>query len=269
MLKLILVCQLLPLLLIAFGSAAVAKPPQASEIVAVVGDRLMVQKGNHRQETAQIGHRLENPSQSLIVPGNNQSLARLVLVGDRQTYDGLILQTGPASQQTTYRFPCVVEGGSITLSWQKGDQRGCAQGIQIQPAPAAILALQAFAYRLLLGPDNPLANPKQKSFVIEPSGKTPICVRVSTKGDRQIVEVLWGEITLRSAQNTEGIKITKGIQYDQGQLTFFTPETRLNSPEMQTFFSTTTWSAGNRDSTYFPGLQKHIEGIRTAFTPAQ
>lgn len=264
-LQFIKVCQLLPLLLFGFCPRVTATAPNSSQIVSLMGDRLMVQQGNQRQKAAQIGYRLENHSQSLIVPGNNHSLARLVLVGDRQTYDGLILQTGPATQQTTYRFPCVVEGGSITLSWQKGSQRGCAQGLKIQPESFSLVALHAFAYRLLLGPDHPLSTPAQTGLVIKPSSETPICVRVSTKGDRQVVEVLWGEIILHSAADTEGIKIGKGTQYDQGKLEVFTPESRLNSPEMQTFFTTSSWSKADQSFPFLPGLRSHIEEIRAAF----
>ncbi|MBV5260890.1 hypothetical protein FLX56_20955 [Synechococcus moorigangaii CMS01] len=267
MLKLIKIGPLLSLLWLGWMPRAMAMAPNASQIVSLTGDRLMVQQGNQRQQSAQVGHRLENFSQSLIVPGNNHSLARLVLVGDRQTYDGLLLQAGPAPQQTTYRFPCVVEGGTITLSWQQGQQRGCADGLQIRPT-AIPLSPKTFAYLLLLGPGSTAVTENQGGIILQPSSTTPICVRVTTKGDRQTVEVLWGEVILRSTQDPKGIKIRKGTQYTQGELAFFSPELRLSSPAMETFFTAASWSGTEQSSPFLLGAQAHIDFIREAFAQA-
>ncbi|QCS50643.1 hypothetical protein FEK30_15085 [Picosynechococcus sp. PCC 11901] len=272
MFKLGTISQFFSLLYLGLMPGVIAAPPDASQIVSLTGDRLMMQQGSHRQQAAQVGDRLENHSQSLIVPGNNHSFARLVLVGDRQTYDGLLLQTGPAPQQTQYRFPCVVEGGTITLSWQKGQQRGCAEGLRIRPNPegrSPTQRLKIFAYQMVLSPAAASAIPTDSELVIQPSGETPICVRVTTQDKRQIVEVLWGEIILSSANHPQGLKIRKGTQYDQGELQFFDPDTRLASPAMQAFFSAAAWSNAATSTPLSGEIQNHIDVIRTAFATAQ
>lgn len=144
-------------------------------------------------------------------------------MGDRQTYDGLLLQTGPAPQQTQYRFPCVVEGGTITLSWQKGQQRGCAEGLRIRPNPegrSPTQRLKIFAYQMVLSPAAASAIPTDSELVIQPSGETPICVRVTTQDKRQIVEVLWGEIILSSPNHPQGLKIRKGRNTTKANFSF-------------------------------------------------
>ncbi len=269
MFKLGIISQFFSLLYLGLMPGAIAALPDASQIVSLTGDRLMMQQGSHRQQTAQVGDRLENHSQSLIVPGNNHSFARLVLVGDRQTYDGLLLQTGPAPQQTQYRFPCVIEGGTITLSWQKGQQRGCAEGIRIRPNAEPTQRLKTFAYQMVLPPAVASSIPSDAEFVIQPSGETPICVRVTTQGDRQVVEVLWGEIILSSANTPQGLKLSKGTQYDQGTLQFFDPDVRLATPAMQEFFSGAAWSNAATTAPLSVEIQNHIDVIRTAFVTAQ
>ncbi len=225
-----------------FTSLAVATLPQASQIVSVRGNYLMIQRGNQRPSFARIGDRLENRSQTLLVPGNNYSLARLSFVGGGQNYAGLAVQAGPDLQQTHYQFPCVVSRGKVTLSWRQGNNRGCEEGIYLSPNRSNKKGLKQT--------EKEKATTKViEGIVIQPKDSNEVILQARTLGDRQIVDALVGEITLTSAAHPRGFTLQPGQRYSlDGTNPNASPQVEpinataiLNSPELQEFLAPSSW----------------------------
>ncbi|ANV85296.1 hypothetical protein AWQ21_13520 [Picosynechococcus sp. PCC 7003] len=221
---------------------AVATLPQASQIVSVRGNYLMVQRGNQRPNFARVGDRLENRSQTLLVPGNNYSLARLSFIGGGQNYAGLAVQAGPDLQQTHYQFPCVVSRGKVTLSWRQGNNRGCEEGIYLSPNRNNNKGLKQT--------EKEKASTKgMEGIVIQPKDSNEVILQARTLGDRQIVDALVGEITLTSAAHPSGFTLQPGQRYSlDGNNPSASPQVEpinaaaiLNSPELQEFLDPSSW----------------------------
>ncbi|MBV5261724.1 hypothetical protein FLX56_25255 [Synechococcus moorigangaii CMS01] len=236
-----------------FTSLAVATLPQASQIVSVRGNYLMIQRGNQRPGFARVGDRLENQSQTLLVPGNNYSLARLSFVGGGQNYAGLAVQAGPDLQQTHYQFPCVVSRGKVTLSWRQGNNRGCEEGIYLSPSRNNNKGLKQT--------EKEKAAPKgMEGIVIQPKGSNEVILQARTLGDRQIVDALIGEVTLTSAAHPTGFTLQPGQRYSldsnnpsaSPQVEPINAIAILNSPELQEFLDPNSWVPQTETATNDP-----------------
>ncbi|MEB3225724.1 MAG: hypothetical protein VKJ86_07955 [Synechococcus sp.] len=232
---------------------AVATTPQASQIVSVRGNYLMIQRGNQRPSFARVGDRLENRSQTLLVPGNNYSLARLSFVGGGQNYASLQVQAGPDLQQTHYQFPCVVSRGKVTLSWQRGNNRGCEEGIYLSPNRSNKQGLKQTD-------KNPENTKTIEGITIQPKGNNEVILQARTLGDRQIVDALVGEVTLTSAAHPSGFTLQPGQRYSlDGNNPSASPQVEpinaaaiLNSPELQEFLDPRSWVPGENTLANIP-----------------
>ncbi|MEB3225725.1 MAG: TonB family protein [Synechococcus sp.] len=252
--------------LLGFTPLLQASTPNASQIVSLRGDRLLLQNGNQRPNPAQVGNRLQNQSQALIVPGNSTSLARLIFLGGGQRYQGLLLQAGPDSQQTQYRFPCVIAGGKVTLSWQRGNNRGCANGVRLSgdsnAAPKQQNKQNSKAPLLAQTPTESM------DLTIQPNGEDAILLRAVTDGELQAVETLQGEILIISPQYPEGLLLKAGEGYyrfsnGQEQIAPFDPDEAIaNSPDLQEFLDPNTWNPSQFPAPTSQDLSSHLIALR-------
>ncbi|MBV5261723.1 TonB family protein [Synechococcus moorigangaii CMS01] len=248
--------------LLGFTPLLQASTPSASQIVSLRGDRLFLQHGNQRPNPAQVGNRLQNQSQALIVPGNNTSLARLAFLGGGQSYHGLLLQAGPDQQQTQYRFPCAIAGGKVTLSWHRGNQRGCANGVRLGGGEGAAPKQQTKQNLK----EQPLAQTPSiaTDLTIQPHSEGPILLRAVADSNLQAVETLQGEIRITSAQDPQGFILRAGEGYyrfgnDQGQIESFDPNGAIaNSPDLQEFLNPDTWQDGQLPSPVTQDISNHL-----------
>lgn len=242
-----------------------ASTPSASQIVSLQGDRLLLQTGNQRPNPAQVGSRLASQNQALIVPGNNISLARLAFLGGGQSYAGLLLQAGPDRQQTQYRFPCVVAGGRITLSWRRGEQRGCLDGIRLgtgTTAPKQQTKANPKDQGLALTPAIAMA------LTIQPESHEAILLRAVTDDNFQAVETLQGAIRITSAQHPQGFILRAGEIYyrlanGQEQTESFDPAAAIaNSSELQEFLNPHNWTHSPTPQPISQDITNHLVALR-------
>ncbi|ANV88403.1 TonB family protein [Picosynechococcus sp. PCC 7117] len=255
--------------LLGFTPLLQASTPNASQIASLQGDRLLLQNGNQRPNPARVGNRLTNQSQALIVPGNNRSLARLAFVGGGQSYDGLLLQAGPDQQQTEYRFPCVIVGGKVTLSWRQGNNRGCKYGVHLSPGRSSAAPKQQqkpSAASKQLSEDS--SEIKEASLTIQPLGTDPILLRAVVDDNLQAIETLQGEILIISAQYPEGLRLRSGERYfnlgdGQDQVEPFNPtEAIANSPDLQEFLNPEIWRESQLPAPVSQDINNHLIAFR-------
>lgn len=221
----------------------VASTPQASQLVSMRGTYVMIQRGSERPAFARVGNRLESRNQTLLIPGNNYSLARLSFVGGGQSYAGLVVQAGPDLQQTHYQFPCVVGRGKVTLSWRQGNNRGCEEGIHLSPNRSGAKHYKQSTKQT--APQN------MEGIIIQPANDNAVILQARTIGDRKIVDALEGEINLISAAHPQGFTLQPGQRYSlDGSNPTASPQVEpintaaiLNSPELQDFLNPSNWTA--------------------------
>ena len=111
-----------------------AKTPDFAQIVELSGKRLLFRKSSGRLEDARQGQRLRNHNQALVVPGNNNSWANLVLINQDNGNVGMTVKAGPDLSKTEYKFPCTFKCGIVTIGWWRGNNRGCeTEGVHVKP----------------------------------------------------------------------------------------------------------------------------------------
>ena len=217
-----------------------AKIPRASQIVSIKGEKIMFQQGRQRRTQAQVGQRLENKNQKLIVSGNSNDLARLIFLRENDFYSGLLLQAGPDSQETQYQFPCTLENGTLTIGWRQGKNRGCEEGIYLSPTDNN--KNQTKQNIIAQSPKN-----RERTVVIKPNQPEAILFQVYSGDEQQEIKALIGNLFVKTAQHPNGFILTERQQWsydDQtNQETIEPMETKpiLNSPQMQEFLQAKYW----------------------------
>ena len=245
------------LTVLSFVPLALAKIPNAGQITSIKGKQIMFQQGQQRRQKAQVGQKLENKNQKLIVLGNKNDLARLVFLEGDDSYSDLLLQAGPDSQETQYQYPCTLENGILTIGWRQGKNRGCEEGVNLSPAKnnSKDHLKSLFAQ---------YSSNKQEETIIKPAQEEDTLVQVYTGDNQQIVTPLIKDIILISPNHPNGLKIEEGQQWrynsetDQESINSIEPQSILNSPELEDFLRPKNWSSDSLSSSVNSDVEKHI-----------
>ena len=237
-----------------------AKIPNASEIVNIKGKKVMFQQGKQRRSKAQVGQRLENKNQKLIVSGNKNDLARLIFLEADDFYSGLLLQAGPNSQETQYQFPCTLENGKLTIGWRQGQNRGCEEGIYLSPTTNNDKDHLKNLFAQV--PKN-----QKDAIIIKPAQKEKTLVQIYTEENQQTVTPLIEDIILVSPNHPNGLKIEVGKQWsynsvtNQESINSIDQQSILDSPELEDFLRPENWSSDSLSRTVNSDVKEHITAL--------
>ncbi|MGK7875006.1 MAG: hypothetical protein AB4426_17415 [Xenococcaceae cyanobacterium] len=111
-------------------------PPEIAEIRTVDGPRLRVRLGGSDSisKAAEIGTRLRQFRDTLLVPGNNDSLAGMALFNGRgrlvNETNQTLFMAGPDDTPTEYSLSCQILVGSATVGFSEG-QPPCERGVRV------------------------------------------------------------------------------------------------------------------------------------------
>ena len=246
---------------ISFIPLVLAKIPNASQIVSIKGKQVMFQQGKQRRSVAQVGQKLENKNQKLIVSGNKNDLARLILLEGDDFYSGLLLQAGPDAQETQYQFPCTLDNGILTIGWRKGKNRGCEEGIYLSSTKNNNKNNSKNLFAQL--PKN-----KAEATIIRPAQEEETLVQIYIGENQQTVTPLIENIILVSPNYPNGLKIEVGQQWsydfqtDQESINSIKPQSILDSPELDDFLRPENWSSDSLSSSVNSEVKKHITALK-------
>ena len=254
--------SLLTLIIIVItGAIGYAVTPEAAIIAEIKGTGLVIGDGtNHDRKRASEGQQLEEPNQILYVPGGNKSLAYLGFIAAAPLDSlGLLVSAGPSSTPSEWSFPCKGTGG-FKIAWTEGSDRGCEEGIKVQSSskrgwlPNNNLQVSR---RLL-------AQAEDEVTVVPTQGQSIIQTADSAAGIS--IDVLVGDVQVKSAKNPEGRPVKAGERYNypQDTVTPFDPTPIVNSPEMQEFLNPNNWSSPDIPQRVADGFSEQLGEMRTA-----
>ena len=264
--------------IVGFMPMVLAKIPLASEIVSIKGNKVMFQEGTQRRKSAQIGQKLENKNQKLIVSGNNQDLARLVFLGGGDNYDGLLLQAGPDFRETQYQFPCTLERGTVTIGWRQGTDRGCEEGIFLNPPDSNKSHTKGYLRLNPNWPDpEPDSNNTDTNVRIRPHQNQPILFQVHNRKGDQKVKAIKGQLWLATGKHPEGFVLDEGEQWNnkwnnktsknEEKVNLMQSQEMLNSEEIQDFLEPQNWSSDSVSGGNNSKVKKHLDAFRNQPKP--
>jgi hypothetical protein len=254
--------SLLTLIIIVItGAIGYAVTPEAAIIAEIKGTGLVIGDGtNHDRKRASEGQQLE-PNQILYVPGGNKSLAYLGFIAAAPLDSlGLLVSAGPSSTPSEWSFPCKGTGG-FKIAWTEGSNRGCEpEGIKVQSSskrgwlPNNNLQVSR---RLL-------AQVEDEVTVVPTPGESIIQTADSAAGIS--IDVLVGDVQVKSAKNPGGRLVKAGERYDYPQDTITPIDINpiVNSPEMQEFLNPNNWSSPQLPPRVAKALSSQIVNYRTA-----
>jgi hypothetical protein len=232
--------SLLTLIIIVMtGVSSYAVTPDAAYIYKIKGTGLVIGDGDsHARKDAKEHQQLKVPNQVLYVPGGNKSFAYLGFIFDGvKEHADLLVSAGPFPTPSEWSFPCSAKG-RFTIAWKKGSNRGCEpEGIKVQSSskrgwlPNNNLQVS----RTLL------AQAEDEVTVVPTPGESTIQTVDSAAGIS--IDVLIGDVRVKSAKNPEGRPVKAGERYDYPQDTITPIDINpiLNSPEMQDFLNPNNW----------------------------
>ena len=220
------------------GVSSYAVTPQAAYIVEFEGNGLTLGTGDIRnRQPVSRKDKLDDVNKILYVPGGNKPWAHLGFgVDDPKDFAELIVKAGPHPNVSEWSFPCNAKGG-FTIAWKKGSKRGCEEGVKVQSSskkgwlPNNNLQVS----RTLL------AQAEDEVTVVPTPGESTIQTVDSAAGIS--IDVLIGDVRVKSAKNPEGRPVKAGERYDYPQDTITPIDINpiLNSPEMQDFLNPNNW----------------------------
>lgn len=251
------------------GAIGYAATPDAAYIHKIKGTGLVIGDGDSRaRKDAKEHQQLKVPNQILYVPGGNKSFAYLGFIFDGvKEHADLLVSAGPSTNPSEWSFPCTAKGG-LTISWKQidpadtsgKDTRGCKEGVKVQSSSkrGGLPNNNLQASRRLL------AQAEDEVTVVPTPGQSIIKTADSAAGIG--INVLVGEVQVKSAKNPEGRPVKAGERYDYPQDTI-TPIDRnpiLNSPEMQEFLNPNNWLSPDIPQRVADGIAGQLGELRTA-----
>ena len=258
---LVLVSLLTLVSILITGVRSYAITPDGAYIGKIEGTGLVIGDGNsHNRPPASIGQKLRQNT-ILYVPGGNRPWAHLGFFEDAPLdSSGLLVKAGPSPTPSEWSFPCSARG-RFTIAWKKGSNRGCEpEGIKVQSSskrgwlPNNNLQVSR---RLL-------AQAEDEVTVVPTPGESIIQTADSAAGIT--IDVLVGDVQVKSAKNPEGRPVKAGERYNypQDTVTPFDPNPILNSPEMQDFLNPNNWSSPDIPQRVADGFSEQLGEMRTA-----
>ena len=263
--RLILVlASLLTLIVIVMtGVSVYAITPDGAYIGKIQGTGLTIGDGNSRdRKRASEGQQLEEPNQILYVPGGNKPWANLgFFQAAPKEHTGLLVKAGPSPTPSEWSFPCSAKG-RFTIAWKKGSDRGCEpEGVKLQRSSSNRGGLpnnNLQASRKLL------AQAEDEVTVVPTPGESIIQTADTATGIN--VNVLVGDVRVKSAKNPSGRLVKAGERYDYPQDTITPIDTNpiLNSPTVQDFLNPNNWRSPDIPQRVADGIAGQLEEMRTA-----
>lgn len=266
------------LLILAIGVTSYADVPSAALIVRFRGNGLNVRSGTNRNVIpVRSGQRnvLENSNDVLYVPGDNRSKASFALaVTQVWEYGGLLINTTPSNMPSQYTFPCRF-GGRLTIGWrpQGGNRdRACNQGATVGPVRGqnALLPLQGNPNLAQAAKEILKAQANEEVLVVPSDDETVI--KTADTGNGITVDVVEGDVNIKSAKNPQGRPVKAGERYSYPQDTI-TPINRndlINSPEIQDFLNPDNWLSPEVPPRMANGIAEQLGQHRVALgSPTQ
>ena len=243
------------------GVSSYAITPDGAYIGKIEGTGLTIGAGTNRDRPpASIGQKLRQNT-ILYVPGGNRPWAHLGFFEDAPLdSSGLLVKAGPSPTPSEWSFPCSARG-RFTIAWKKGSNRGCEpEGIKVQSSskrgwlPNNNLQVSR---RLL-------AQAEDEVTVVPTQGQSIIQTADSAAGIS--IDVLVGDVQVKSAKNPGGRLVKAGERYDYPQDTITPIDINpiVNSPEMQEFLNPNNWSSPQLPPRVAKALSSQIVNYRTA-----
>jgi hypothetical protein len=242
------------------GVSSYAVTPDAAYIVKFQGNGLTLGTGDIRnRQPISLEDKLEG-NKVLYIPGGNKPWAHLGFAVDTpKDFAQLIVKAGPHNDTSEWSFPCTARGG-FTISWKRGSEKACKQGVKLQSSnkKSGLLNNNLQASRRLL------AQAEDEVTVVPTAGESIIQTADNATGIK--IDVLLGEIQVKSAKNPGGRLVKAGERYDYPQDTITQIDTNsiLNSPEMQDFLNPNNWRSPEIPQRIADGIAEQLGEIRTA-----
>jgi len=259
--RLILVlASLLALIIIVMtGAIGHAITPDGAYIGQIEGTGLTIGARNSRDRKRVSLPQQLRPNTILYVPGN-RSWANLGFFEDSpKDSTGLLVQAGPSEIISEWSFPCSAKG-RLTINWKKGEKRGCEEGVKIQSSSkrGGLPNNNFQASRRLL------AQAEDEVTVVPTPGESLLQTADNAAGIS--INVLVGEVQVKSAKNPGGRLVKAGERYDYPQDTITPINTNpiVNSPEMQDFLNPNNWSSPDIPQRIADGFSEQLGEMRTA-----
>jgi len=248
------------------GVRSYAITPDGAYIGKIEGTGLTIGVGDNRRNPASVEQKLQRNT-ILYVPGGNKPWAHLGFFQDAPLdSSGLLVKAGPSPTPSEWSFPCSAKG-RFTITWKKGSDRGCEpEGVQLQRSSSNRSGL---LNNNLQASQKLLAQAQDEVTVVPTPGESIIQTADSVTGIN--VNVLVGDVRVKSAKNPDGRLVKAGERYDypQDTITPFDPNPILNSPEMQDFLNPNNWSSPGISDRIIGGIVGHLRELRTALAQSQ
>ncbi|MEG4595378.1 hypothetical protein QUB00_26735 [Microcoleus sp. F8_C2] len=263
---LVLVSLLTLLSIVITGVRSYAVPPDTAfaYIVKFQGNGLTLGTGDIRnRQPVSLKDKLAD-KKILYVPGGNKPWVHLAFAVDYpKDFAGLIVKAGPHPDVSEWSFPCTAKGG-LTIAWKRGSDRGCEKGIGVQRSGSRSGWLPAPNYTLQASRKLLKAQTDDEVTVVPGQGETVI--QTSDNATGIIVDVLVGEVRVKSAKNSEGRLVRAGERYSypQDTITAIDPNSILNSPTVQDFLNPNNWRSPDIPQRVADGIAGQLEEMRTA-----
>ena len=243
---------------------ALAQIRRASKIVNIEGEKVMFQEGKQRRILAKLGQLLENKSQKLIIPGNNQDFARLVFLGENNDYIEILLQAGPDLEETVYQFPCTLQSGILTLGWKKNNNRGCAEGMYISPQARSHQNTKQYN-------GDKVSSKAQAGVTIKIHESESILCQIYNQDDKQEIKSLIGNLLITTPNSPHGLVLRENEQwtYDyqtkQEIITKIDSKKVLTSQEIENFLTADNWFSESISEENNQQIKQHLTDLTRQF----
>ncbi|MEG4595377.1 hypothetical protein QUB00_26730 [Microcoleus sp. F8_C2] len=256
---LVLACLLTLIVIVMTGVSSYAITPDGAYIGKIQGIGLTIGDGNSRDRTPVNEQQQLRPNTILYVPGN-RSWANLGFFEDSpKDHTGLLVQAGPSKRISEWSFPCSAKG-RLTIAWKEGSKRGCEEGVKVQSSSKK----SGLPNNNLQASRKLLAQAEDEVTVVPTPGQSTIQTADTATGIK--IDVLVGEVQVKSAKNPGGRLVKAGERYDYPQDTITPSDTNpiVNSPEMQDFLNSNNWSSPNIPQRVADGFSEQLGEMQTA-----
>jgi hypothetical protein len=248
------------------GVSSYASTPDGAQITHIEGTGLVIGDGDSRdRKDAKEGQKLEKPNQILYVPGNgpwaNLSFFQAAPLDSLE----LLVKAGPYPTISKWYFPCSATGGRFTIAFSKGKTRGCEEGVKVQSSSKRgwLPNNNLQASRRLL------AQAEDEVTVVPTPGESVIQTADTAAGIT--IDVLVGEVVIKSAKNPGGrlVKAGEKYAYPQDTITPIDQNSILNSPEMQEFLNPNNWLYPDIPERLAGAIINQLRDHRLAFSQSE
>ena len=255
---------LTPVCILTTGFQVSAEEPSAAHILYIEGSGLVLRDGVGLQ-AAKVGDQIRG-NHSLSVPGQRRGWAYLGFVFESSVVSdnaGLLVQAGPDDLPSEWSFPCTAKGG-LRIAWKRGNNRGCEEGIRLQPSESqTTLSLNPINY-LLQAFNNNLNTQTSDELIVLPTSSEPVVFQVYESATGIEVETVEGDLLISSAKYSQGKLIPEGqrYSYDQDTIVPIDRDAIARSPEMQDFLNPNNWLSKELPQEVATGIAEQLGEYR-------